>query len=435
MSQPEKEICLLNDSFPPLIDGVANVVVNYAKILSDKNYLVSVVTPEHPEADDSAFPYPVIRYPSIDLRKSIGYTAGNPFSLPVLYHLKKRNISLLHSHCPIMSTILARILRGSMDVPLVVTYHTKFDIDIANTIKPEFLQQELIRALVENIAACDELWVVSEGAGKNIRSLGYQGDYTVIPNGVDMSIGRAPESKIWEVTKDYDLPYGIPLFLFVGRMMWYKGVRLILDALAAIKSQDFDFRMVFVGGGGDEEEIREYCTRLNLNDKCFFTGPIYNRDDLRAWYSAANLLLFPSSFDTNGLVVREAAACSLGAVLIRNSCASEGVTHRVDGLLVEENAASLAVCLVEIARHFDAMRQIGENARNNLYLSWEDAIQKAMKRYEYVMDKYKSGGYPKKKGIAAGLFQFQGNLLDALDTANEKFRELGSALGFNERGT
>ena len=54
-----KEICLLNDSFPPLIDGVSNTVVNYARVISSKGTGVSVVTPENPNADDSKFDYPV----------------------------------------------------------------------------------------------------------------------------------------------------------------------------------------------------------------------------------------------------------------------------------------------------------------------------------------------------------------------------------------
>ena len=85
-----KEICLLNDSFPPLIDGVTNVVTNYAKIIKNNGCDVSVVVPDNPNKDDSNFDYPVIRYPSLDLRNQIGYTAGNPFDIPTLLELKKK---------------------------------------------------------------------------------------------------------------------------------------------------------------------------------------------------------------------------------------------------------------------------------------------------------------------------------------------------------
>ena len=63
-------ICLLNDSFPPIIDGVANAVVNYAENIEKHHGHAVVVTPAVPGADDSGFPFPVVRYPSIDTRSS-----------------------------------------------------------------------------------------------------------------------------------------------------------------------------------------------------------------------------------------------------------------------------------------------------------------------------------------------------------------------------
>ncbi|MBR2780820.1 MAG: glycosyltransferase, partial [Eubacteriaceae bacterium] len=340
-----KEICLLNDSFPPIIDGVANAVTNYARYVPSSGWDVSVVTPENPDADDSPFDYPVIRYPAVDLRKTIGYTAGNPFSIPSQNAIAKRNIALLHSHCPVMSNIMARQLRARMDIPLVLTYHTKFDVDIAHAVRSRLLQEGAIKALVESVSAADELWVVSRGAGENIRSLGYEGDYIVMENGVDISVGRSADRDVAAVTGEYDLPEGLPVFLFVGRLMWYKGIRLILDALKALRTQDIDFRMVFAGGGMDENDIKGYTENLGLTDRCIFLGPVMDREKLRCWYTRADLMLFPSTFDTNGLVVREAAACGLASVLVDGSCAAEGVTNRRNALLVHEDPASLAVCL------------------------------------------------------------------------------------------
>lgn len=58
-------VCLLNDSFPPVIDGVANAVVNYGEIISTKNLgKATVVTPEYPGAVDD-YPFDVVRYPSL----------------------------------------------------------------------------------------------------------------------------------------------------------------------------------------------------------------------------------------------------------------------------------------------------------------------------------------------------------------------------------
>ena len=167
-----KSICLLNDSFPPLIDGVANTVVNYAQELTKLGDRAIVVTPEHPEADDSRFSFPVVRYPSVDTRRLFGYLAGYPFSPETLRRLKSEKVDLLHSHCPVMSTILARSIREVVDAPLVFTYHTKFDVDVAKLIRGRLLQESALYLLAANISACDEVWVVSHGAGEKLRSIG-----------------------------------------------------------------------------------------------------------------------------------------------------------------------------------------------------------------------------------------------------------------------
>ena len=388
-------VCLINDSFPPAIDGVANAVTNYAQIINREYGRAAVVTPYYPEADDSAFSFPVIRYPSVDTTKAVGYRAGIPFSPEVMNRLEGERFNIIHSHCPITSTILARSLRDRINVPLVFTYHTKFDIDIANAVKSRLLREEAARLLVENISACDEVWTVSQGAGENLRKLGYQGDYLVMPNGVDFPRGRVSDALVAQVTEGYDLPAGLPVFLFVGRMMWYKGIRIILDALKMLMDGGKDFRMVFVGTGNEKEEICSYSSALGLDAKVFFAPAIHDRNLIRAWYCRADLFLFPSTFDTNGLVVREAAACALPSVLVGGSCAAENVQDGVNGFLIEENAASMAALLQKLCNEPAPVKTVGENAARDLYLSWDSSVSAAVDQYQAVIEKDKRGLYPR----------------------------------------
>lgn len=421
-------VCLLNDSFPPLIDGVVNTVVSYARNLPEQGFRPVVVTPAYPGADDASFPYPVIRYPSIDLRSWMGYLAGVPFSPEIVRQLEGQPVSVLHAHCPIASVLLARQLRAVIDAPLILTYHTKFDIDIASILRSKALQEGSKHALVENINACDEVWAVSQGAGENLRSLGYQGDYMVMPNGVDIPRGRVSEALCWEMCKDFNLPDGVPVFLFVGRIRWYKGLKIILDALGMLKAAGRDFRMVFIGDGTDREEVEHTAKEMGLSPVCFFTGAISQRDALRAWYCRSDLFLFPSTFDTNGLVVREAAACSLASVLVRGSCAAEGVTHSQNGFLIDENAPSMAALLERLMDNKEKMRRVGENAGRELYLSWEDAVVLAANRYEIVIDRYHSGKYKHKKRPIDHLFRQGGELMEDLAKAQDHLREIESHL-------
>ena len=427
----ELNICLVNDSFPPEIDGVSNAVANYAEFIHRSHGRVTVVTPDNPDADDSVFSFPVLRYPSVDLTRLVGYYAGFPFTPEVQKRLVAERFDLIHSHCPITSAMLARSLRDRIDVPVVLTYHTKFDIDIANAISGRLLQEEAKRLLVQNISACDEVWTVSRGAGENLRSLGYEGDYIVMPNGVDFPKGRVPDELIEEVTGAYDLPAGVPVLLFVGRMMWYKGIRIILDALRLLKDEGQDFRMVFVGGGGDYADIRAYCEKLGLGDVVHFVEPIHDRSRIRAWYCRADLFLFPSTFDTNGLVVREAAACSLASVLIAGSCAAEGVEDGVSGFLIEENAESMAARLAVLCREPALCRAVGEGALRELYLSWEEAVDMACRRYPDVIENYRAGRYPKHTGLSDDLIHSIAQSMEdynrSRDRQKARLRELNAS--------
>ena len=409
------KVCLINDSFPPTIDGVATAVKNYAELITRQHGSAAVLTPYYPDVDDSAWPFPVYRYPSVDLTKQLGYRAGIPFAPELMGKLEAGGYQIIHSHCPITSTLLARSLRDRLDLPLVLTYHTKFDIDIANAVRSKLIQSEAARLLVKNISACDEVWTVSRGAGENLRSLGYQGRVSVMPNGVDLPKGRVSDEALQRETAGLDLPAGLPVFLFVGRMMWYKGIRLILDALKTLDAEGRDFRMVFVGGGNDKDEIVSYTRELGLAGKVLFVEPIRDRERIRAWYCRADLFLFPSTFDTNGLVVREAAACALPSVLVRGSCAAEDSTDGSDGFLIEENAASMAACLRRLMEEPEAIRRAGDMAQRTLYLSWEDAVANACRGYRDVIDNYRAGRYPAHNGPEDEIFHDMAQLMDWAD--------------------
>ena len=406
------KVCLINDSFPPAIDGVANAVTNYADIITRQHGEATVVTPYYPDADDSAFPFPVVRYPSVDMTKLVGYRAGMPFSSQVFQQLETGGFDIIHSHCPITSTVLARALRERIRVPVVFTYHTKFDIDIANAVRGKLLREGAARILAENISACDEVWVVSRGAGENLRKLGYKGDYIVMPNGVDFPRGRVDDALVEQVTAGYDLPRGVPVFLFVGRMMWYKGIRIILDALKKLSDGGTDFRMVFVGAGNDKDEIVAYTRSLGLDGKVLFSPAIRDRNRIRAWYCRADLFLFPSTFDTNGLVVREAAACGLGSVLVAGSCAAEDVTDGESGFLIEEDADSMAAKLRQILETPEVMGRVGEGAQREIYVSWEEAVSRAYERYFTVINNFRRGMYPERDKFSDEFFRGVANVMD-----------------------
>ncbi len=131
---------------------------------------------------------------------------------------------------------------------------------------------------------------------------------------------------------------------------------------------------------------------------------MHDRETVRAWYCRADLLLFPSTFDTNGLVVREAAACGLASVLVRGSCAAEGVTDGRNGILIDENAESLAAALSADGMGVETFRAVGQNAAEELYLSWADSVSNAAERYQIILERRQRGELKPKQNAAMHSF-------------------------------
>ena len=384
---------LLNDSFPPVIDGVSNTILNYADYLQKHGDTPLVAVPRYPDVVDD-YPFEVLRYPSMYAGKKVGYRAGRPFTRKAMNRLSQFSPELIHTHCPVASTLLARELREIVHVPIILTYHTKFDYDLARFVRSKALQHIMVQEIIRNVSACDDIWVVNEGAGKNLKELGFEGEYTVMPNGVDIDPSPCAPEILDKLNDEYALKAEEPLFLFVGRMLWYKGQRYILEGLARLKAKEIPFRMAFVGDGGDLENIRKEAENLGILDRCIFTGSILDRERLKAWYSRADAFLLPSVFDNNPLVVKEAASCSTPSVLVRDSSSADGVTHMENGFLISESSEEMGVQLEWICRNLPKTKEIGEKASQTLYVSWDDSIARARKRYEEILTLHRTGELP-----------------------------------------
>lgn len=383
------KVGLFNDTFPPAIDGVANAVKNYADVLYEAGHTPLVISPRYPHVVDR-YPYEVYRYASLKLTGKMPYRVGNCFEPKALHELYSHNMDLFHVHCPFASAMLARELNvgaRNKKVPMIFTYHTKFDLDIEKYLKLDPFIEVGNRFVMNNIEAFDEVWAVTDGAGKWLKNLGYKGDYIVMPNGTDFAKGRASK----ENRDRFKMFYGITdekILLFVGRMMWYKNIKLMLDTVKLLTKTDQTFKMIFVGDGVDRAAIEAYAAEIGVTDHCIFTGAVHNREDLRTFYSIADLFFFPSTFDTSGLVVKEAAACSCPSLLIRNSCAAENNADDVSCVLADETAENCAKRILDVFCHEDFRLHLAENAAEKVYYSWHDSIEKAMTRYEVVLSDF-----------------------------------------------
>lgn len=378
------QIGLFNDSFPPMIDGVAQTVKNYAVNLSRHDCDVTVATPSYRGASDE-YEFDVVRYPSLPAVPRIGYRMGWPFGIETVSDLRARHFDLMHVHAPFASSVLVSQINRHLQVPVVLTYHTKFDLDFQKRLPDPASRKIALKFMLHNINAADEIWVVSRGCGEALRQIGYEGEFRIMENGTDFARGKADDAAVDALRRQYRIEDDAPVFLFVGRLMWYKNLRLILDTLHKLRENGLSFHCLIVGDGYDRPEIEAYAKELDLQDAVIFTGAVTDREVLRTYYSLADLFLFPSTFDTSGIVIKEAAACDCPSLLIKNSCAAEGVVHGVSGYLAEETADSCAAVIANACTDRAALKATGIRAGKDIYLSWEDAVHRAYDRYREIL--------------------------------------------------
>ena len=383
------KIAIGTEAFPPTVDGISTVAKCYADIINEKLGTATIVVPEIPNSYDYKFPYEIYRYKSL-FTFGEGYPVGWPFKRQFAEDIISRNFDVLHSHCPIATSYFFRRVNRIKRIPHILTYHTKYEYDFDSRVKSLALRHRAYGMLLNNIKAADEVWVTSKGTSDSLRKVGYEGDFVVMPNGCDLPKTECDDAMKAMIRRKHNIPNGIPILLFVGRMMWYKNIDIILEACKILKTDGRDFRMIMIGMGPDENAIKKFTRKLALDDKVIFTGNLDDRSELQIYYGTADLLVFPSTFDTNGLVVREAAASATPALVVAGSCAGEGIKDAQTGFLCLETSRSVARVIDNIIDNNDLLCRVGKKAQNDIYISWDDSIKNAYSRYQIVIDKFNS---------------------------------------------
>ncbi len=378
-----------NESFPPIVDGVANVVKNYAYWMNKKYGSCCVVTPKHPDAVDD-YDYPVYRYSSVKVPTRHEYRFGLPqMQTSFWLDLKKIPFDIVHAHCPFSSGLAAKSIVRKRDIPLVATFHSKYKDDFKAALKSDKIVEGVLQMIAAFYESADEVWTVNDASVETLREYGYNGDVYIMENGCDIDMRyRSPQTDEL-INNRFGLDAGTPLFLYIGQHVWQKNLKMVIEALGHLHGEGEKFHMLFVGDGPRRAEMERMVSDLGMNDKVIFAGRIQDRELVANIYLRSSAMLFPSLYDTSSLVPREAAACGCPTVFVRGSSTSQGVTDE-NGFLIQNNATSLAEAIRFIIHNPEKACESGEAARSTLYRSWENAIDVAYQRYLYLIDLKKS---------------------------------------------
>ena len=389
---------LFNESFPPVLDGVANVVKNYAYWINKKRGQSIVVTPKYPKVVDD-YSFEVSRYLSMKVPTRREYRFGLPILDSVIWRkLKKTNFDVVHAHSPFGAGLAARHIAKIQKIPVVATFHSKYKDDFQASLKSEKIVNAVVQRIVEFYESVDEVWAVNDASANTLREYGYSGEIYIMENGCDIKKQYPSAKASEEINRRYDIDSAKPVFLFVGQHIWQKNLKMVIEALKILKDSGADFHMIFVGDGPNRKEMEHMVADFGLGDCVTFAGKIYDRNTISKVYLRSSALLFPSLYDTDALVKREAAACGCPTVFVKGSNAAQEINEK-NGILIENRAEDLAAAAKYIIENRQAAAQIGSAARESVYRSWEDAVGSAVKRYQYLID-WKKKQTPSKSRLA-----------------------------------
>lgn len=378
----EASVGLFNDCFPPVMDGVAVCVQNYAEWLQKMVGDVKVITPNVPGTDYSKLDYQVLDYVSVPVPKREPYVTGIAEIDPrYLVQISKYRFKILHAHCPFASGVAARRLARHQGIPLVATFHSKYRDDFARVL-PKVVVDGIIQYIVDFYERADLVWVPQESVIDVIREYGYKGKVEVMDNGSDL-VADYPEKYFVDARNALGIKPEEFVMLFVGQHIWEKNPRLIIEALA--RMGDVPFRMFFVGRGYAEQEMKDLVTKRGLDNKVTFTGNIGDRELLTRYYAASDLFLFPSLYDNAPLVVREAAALHTPAVMAIGATASTILKDGENGFLVQNDVAAMEAKLRELVADPQRVHRVGVQASKTIVRSWEDCVGEALDRYNVLL--------------------------------------------------
>jgi len=350
-------IGMMLDMYTPHISGVTNYVRLNKRALEAAGHEVCVFTfgGDAHGADEPG----VYRSPGVPVAES-GFYLGFRYRRAARQRLQEMDI--VHVHHPFLSGSLAIRYCRHRQIPIVFTNHTRYDLyaQVYLPMIPDPLSRAFLQAYMPTFCREIDLTIApSPGILTVLRELGVDAPIEVVPNGVDLTPFQAPQPVPRE---SLGLRQGDLGLIYVGRLGQEKNLTFLLRALAGVRAASPNVRLVLVGGGPEEDNLRGLAHGLGLGDSVHFTGRVdYER--VPGLLAACDAFVTASVSEVHPLSVIEAMASRLPVVGIDAPGVSDTVTDGVDGFLAPNDLAAYTAKLTRLVREPDLRRRMGEAAR------------------------------------------------------------------------
>jgi len=375
-------IGIFTDSYLPYTSGVVRSIETFSEGLDNRGHEVFIFAPDY---DNCRKENRVFRFSSIKSPTNREFSVALPFSFEFKPTIKKLDLDLIHVHSPFLLGRLGAKYARKLGIPLVFTFHTLYEqyvhyIPFAKWLTKE-LAQHISRSFSNN---CDLVIVPTAVIGDYLREIGVTATTSVIPTGIKVEEFRQGD-KEW--LKDrFDLPGGERIMMFVGRLGQEKNINFLLESFWNINKEIPNTRLILVGSGPEEENLRDKSAEYGINQQVTFTGLIPPADVIHC-YAGSDIFVFPSVTETQGIVIAEAKASGLPVVAVNAFGAAEMVENGADGFLTELDMDQFNEKILLLLKNPDLYEKMSRQATINAEeLSTDRCTDKLVECYKQVLE-------------------------------------------------
>lgn len=352
----QMRIGIFTDTYLPNMNGVVTVIRLMERKLREEGHEVYVFAPAHP-ASRHDLPG-VYRFPSLRFVYYEGMRVAIPYNQEGLKVIP--GLDIIHSHDPFSIGLLALWASRRYRIPHVHTYHTfyaEYRSYLPRLIRPSRRMTEQVSRTFCN--RCDAIIAPSPQMERELKGYGITSPIYSLPFGVDEE--EFSRRTTWNVRAALNLPTE-DMLLYVGRLGWEKNIEFLLRAFWHLLILRGNVRLIIAGDGPQRAALERYVAELGVAPYVIFTGYL-PREQLIDLYKQADLFVFASKTETQGLVLVEAMMAGTPSVAIGEMGVLNIVASGERGILVEEDEEEFARACHSLLEDEEQRQRLGAAAQ------------------------------------------------------------------------
>ncbi|RIX43014.1 MAG: glycosyltransferase family 4 protein [Rhodocyclales bacterium GT-UBC] len=307
-------VLMVSDVYFPRVNGVSTSIETFRRTLAAQGVEVRLVVPRY--GDEGEQPG-VVRVPGRPVPgdredRLVGWHAMHRAALAAA-----ADCDLVHIQTPFVAHYAGLKAARAHRLPVLATYHTLFEEYLqhyAPWLPAGWLKQQARAFSRRQCNALDAVVVPSTAMRQRLDTYGITVPLHVLPTGIPIEQFVGGDGAAFR--RQHGIPPAQPVALFVGRVAHEKNIGFLLEALVRARQLQPDALLVVAGEGPAMSELKSRVKSLGLGDAVRFIGYLDRQQALPACYAAADVFVFASRTETQGLVLLEAMAAGTPVIAL-----------------------------------------------------------------------------------------------------------------------